>query len=238
MAFPTSPTNGQTATVNGILYTYASATRSWTRVTGFANNVITNSLTVYSGIQNTPIGNATPSTGVFTTLTATGTSNLNGNVNTNNIMPFGNANANIGSGALQFNTIFAKATSAQYADLAEMYAADANYAAGTVVVFGGEQEITVTDRSHDTRVAGVISTDPAYLMNSGAAGAPVAMTGRVPCLVNGPVTKGDVLVTSAIPGAAQRITPSLFQPGCVLGKALETVNTEGLHTIEVVVGRF
>jgi hypothetical protein len=122
--------------------------------------------------------------------------------------------------------------------LAENYTADADYLPGTVVVFGGDKEITVTTTSHDTRVAGVISTNPAYLMNGANAGLPVAFTGRVPCQVQGPVTKGQVLVTSTIAGVAQTIDNSQFLPGCILGKALESINTNNIETIEVVVGRF
>ncbi len=148
-----------------------------------------------------------------------------------------NGTGNIGSSVGQFNTAFVKATSAQYADLAEIYEADQDYSPGTVVVFGGDKEITVTDQSHDTRVAGVISTDPAFIMNSHAAGLPVAFTGRVPCRVQGPVAKGDVLVTGSISGVAQRIGYN-FQPGCVLGKSLGTIVNNSIQTIEVVVGRF
>lgn len=194
--------------------------------------------TAQGGITNTPIGNATAAAGTFTTLTVTSTSSLNGTVSTNNILPFGNANANIGSTSLRFNTVFAKATSAQYADLAEIYTADQNYEPGTVVVFGGTNEITVTNIAHDTRVAGVISTNPAYLMNSDTIGLPVALTGRVPCLVKGPVSKGDVLVTSVAAGAAQKINPARFQPGCVIGKSLENIPDSELKIVEVVVGRF
>jgi hypothetical protein len=130
------------------------------------------------------------------------------------------------------------ASSAKYADLAETYESDIEYTPGTVVVFGGAKEITVTTKTHDTRVAGVISTNPAYLMNSEATGLPVAFTGRVPCMVRGPVAKGDVVVASAYAGYAERLDNTLYQPGCILGKALGTVNENEFATIEVVVGRF
>lgn len=150
-----------------------------------------------------------------------------------------NANGvgNIGSSSSYFNTAFVTSTSAQYADLAENYIADEFYPPATVVVFGGTKEITVTTQSHDTRVAGVVSTNPAYLMNSGCIGIPVALTGRVPCFVQGPVNKGDVLVTSSVPGVAQRIGNN-WNPGCVIGKSLEDIQTNTIATIEVVVGRF
>jgi hypothetical protein len=119
-----------------------------------------------------------------------------------------NGVGNIGSSTTYFNTVFAKATSAQYADLAEMYVADADYPPGTVVEFGGVEEITQTVSPCSTAVAGVISTNPSYIMNSGQQGKyvlPVALTGRVPCRVQGPVSKGDVLISSNLPGVAQRI---------------------------------
>ncbi len=150
-----------------------------------------------------------------------------------------NGVGNIGTVGGFFNTIFAKATSAQYADLAEMYVADASYQPGTVVEFGGDYEITISTASHSTAVAGIISTNPSYLMNSTQQGEhvlPVALTGRVPCRVQGPVRKGDVLVSAATPGVAQRIGMN-WQPGCVIGKSLENIDTVEIKTIEVAVGR-
>jgi hypothetical protein len=143
-----------------------------------------------------------------------------------------------GSANLTAANFIGLASSAKYADLAENYASDQEYEPGTVVVFGGEEEITATNLSHDTRVAGVISTNPAYLMNSEAIGLPVAFTGRVPCKVVGIVNKGDILVTSGIPGVAQRMETALYKPGCVIGKALGENRTNNIATIEVVVGRF
>jgi hypothetical protein len=141
-------------------------------------------------------------------------------------------------GNLTATNFLGTASSAKYADLAEIYTSDKNYEPGTVVVFGGTAEITATKITHDTRVAGVISTNPAYLMNSEAAGLPVAFTGRVPCKVRGPVAKGDVLVTSAYPEYAERMTNTLYRPGCILGKSLSDVAENVFATVEVVVGRF
>jgi hypothetical protein len=126
------------------------------------------------------------------------------------------------------------------ADLAENYDADADYAPGTVVVFGGNKEITVSNKNHDTAVAGIISTAPSYLMNSAQSGEwvlPVALTGRVPCLVQGPVSKGTVLVTGDTPGTAMAVKTSKFAPGCVIGKSLENIESNQVKTIEVAVGR-
>ena len=150
-----------------------------------------------------------------------------------------NGVGNIGTVGGYFNTVFAKSTSAQYADLAEMYVSDADYPPGTVVEFGGEYEITISSSSHSTSVAGIVSTNPSYLMNSTQAGEhvlPVALTGRVPCQVQGPVRKGDVLVASSISGVAQRIGMN-WQPGCVVGKAMEVIESNEVRTIEVAVGR-
>jgi len=128
-----------------------------------------------------------------------------------------------------------------HADLAEMYVADADYPAGVVVEFGGNYEITITRSNHSTAVAGIVSTNPSYLMNSAQAGEyvlPVALTGRVPCHVVGTIAKGDRLVASDYMGAAQRLDPTQYQPGCIIGKALENYDSESIGMIEVAVGRF
>jgi hypothetical protein len=159
-----------------------------------------------------------------------------GNIVNNNA----NAVGNIGSSAKYFNTVFAKATSAQYADLAEMYLADADYAPGTVVEFGGTTEITQSTSSHSTQVAGIISTNPSYLMNAtinGSLALPVALVGRVPCQVVGTIAKGDRLVASDIPGVATALDVTKYQPACIVGKSLENYNSTEVGVIEVAVGR-
>jgi hypothetical protein len=129
------------------------------------------------------------------------------------------------------------ATTARYADLAEVYRSDRNYIPGTVLVFGGTSEVTVSLISHDTKVIGVVSTNPAYLMNSELEGVAVALQGRVPCRVLGPVVKGDRVVTSDVRGVAERLDMTKYQPGCIIGKALDSVPDGEIATIEVVVGR-
>ena len=149
----------------------------------------------------------------------------------------------IGSASRKYANVYATtfrgtATEAYYADLAENYTADANYEASTVVVFGGDAEVTLSTQKLDPRVAGVVSTNPAYLMNSHQEGenvVAVALQGRVPCKVIGQVQKGDLLVTSAIPGYA--IVATIPQLGTVIGKALENKEDLGKGTVEVVVGR-
>jgi len=148
-----------------------------------------------------------------------------------------NGVGNIGATGATFNTVFAKATTAQYADLAEVYTSDQQYPAGTVIVFDGEAEVTQSRDSHDTRIAGVVSTQPAYLMNHDEVGVPVALQGRVPCRVLGPVNKGDRVVSSHIAGVAQALDPLQYQPGCIIGKALQAIDSTDISIIEVVVGR-
>jgi hypothetical protein len=129
------------------------------------------------------------------------------------------------------------ATSALYADLAERYEADAVYEPGTVLIIGGDKEVTVTSLYSDTKVAGIVSTNPGYMMNSEAGSNEthpyIALKGRVPCKVVGPVTKGDLLVTSSTPGYAQTWTAQCPE-GSVIAKALHT-HVEGLGVIEVLV---
>jgi hypothetical protein len=160
----------------------------------------------------------------------TGTVTLGGITNAN-----ANAVGNIGSSANYFNTVFAKATSAQYADLAENYLADQDYPTGTVVIFGGDKEITVTTEQADERVAGAISENPAHLMNAGMPGLAVALRGRVPVRVTGAVTKGDSLVTSTIPGVAISIGRSRDYGQAVFAKAIETDLTDGEKVITAVI---
>jgi hypothetical protein len=148
-----------------------------------------------------------------------------------------NAVGNIGQTDNRFNNVFARASSASYADLAEKYLTDSAYPAGTVVVFGGEKEVTESDQYADSRLAGVISTNPAFVMNDDAEGQPVALQGRVPCSVVGNIVKGDLITTSDVPGVATRLDPEDWRPGSVLGKALENYNSTEPGVIEVVVGR-
>jgi len=143
---------------------------------------------------------------------------------------------NIGSGGNRFNVIYGTATSAYYADLAEKYLPDAEYEPGTVVVFGGDKEVTIARQFMDRRIAGVVSTNPAYRMNDEQVGGiHIALTGRVPCKVVGKIKKGDMLVSSGAPGVATADNdPKL---GSVIGKALEDYDSQSVGVIEVVVGR-
>ena len=198
---------------------------------GNSITTIANALTVEG---NTTLGNA-----------SSDTINIVGRLNAN-VLPNADNTINLGQGGgtpLKFNTVYATtfsgtATTARYADLAEKYLADEEYEPGTVVVLGGTEEITVTSIKGDHRVIGVVSTNPAYLMNSELEGqhpTDVATTGRVPCKVLGVVAKGDILVASAVPGYA--IVNNDPRPGTVVGKSLENKPDGGKSTIEIIVGK-
>jgi hypothetical protein len=128
------------------------------------------------------------------------------------------------------------ATQAQYADLAEIYKADDEYEAGTVVKLGGEFEITQTTSPEDVGIFGVISTDPAYLMNSNAEGLPVALTGRCPVKVVGPVEKGDRITSSEIAGYGKKYNEENYDPRVVIGRSLTDKETDDEGIIEVIIG--
>ncbi len=131
------------------------------------------------------------------------------------------------------------ASIAKYADLAERYTADADYEAGTVVELGGTEEVTQTKRSRSVAIAGVVSTNPGYLMNGALEnGVSIALLGRVPCKVVGTINKGDILVSSSTPGHAEAHRDIHNPPsGSAIGKAIENKTDEGPGIIEVLVGR-
>ena len=154
----------------------------------------------------------------------------------------GNANGvgNIGNASTYFNTAFVKATSAQYADVAERYLADADYPVGTVLMIGGDKEVTQSTRGHMGSIAGTVSENPAYIMNSGMEGdhvVTIALLGRVPCRVVGKIARGACLVSSDIPGVATQLDDSRYRHGCVIGKALQSYDSAEPGVIEIVVGR-
>ena len=149
-----------------------------------------------------------------------------------------NAVGNIGSSSNYFNQVFATATTALYADVAERFAADEVLPPGTVVELGGTAEITRSQTDLSDNVFGVISTRPAYTMNGGAGDddthPKVAMTGRVPVLVTGVVKKGDRLV-SAGNGIARAARPGEATAFNTIGRSLVDKTTQESGTIEAIV---
>jgi hypothetical protein len=149
-----------------------------------------------------------------------------------------NAVGNIGSESNYFNQVFATATTALYADVAERFEADEVMDPGTVVELGGTKEITRSRTDLSENVFGVISTRPAFTMNGGAGQndthPPVAMTGRVPVKVVGQVTKGDRLV-SAGNGIARAALAGEPTPFNVIGRSLVDKTTDDLGTVEAIV---
>jgi len=163
-----------------------------------------------------------------------------GGTNAPALIPDVSGNTNLGISTVKWNSVYANffvgtATAAQYADLAEKYVADANYEAGTVLEFGGKFEVTLAEDG-TTRLAGVVSTNPAYLMNSECVGEhtiALALQGRVPCKVRGKIQKGDMLMSGGSGYARKATNPQI---GTIIGKALADFDgTSGV--IEVAVGR-
>jgi len=141
---------------------------------------------------------------------------------------------------IRANVIHAISTSAQYADVAERFAADAPMAEGAVVMLGGSQEITEVNSELSDDVYGVVSTKPAYAMNAGAGNNDshpfVAMTGRTPVRVTGPVSKGQRLVASSIKGTARGVTDSdTINPFHVIGRALENKYDDNVDLVNCAV---
>ena len=140
-------------------------------------------------------------------------------------------------------TLNGTATYALYADLAERYAADATYEEGTVLAFGGEAEVTSAQGYGSTKIAGVVSLNPGFAMNSEAGNSEthpyIALQGRVPTKVMGTVSKGDVLVASEVSGIATVWTDSTIDPRMTayVGIAIEDKTTDAVGFIEVKVGK-
>ena len=182
-----------------------------------------------TGISGSASFTANQSGATTFTVTSNATS-----ANTGNAIVARDASGNFSAGLITATT-----TAARYADLAERYTADADYEPGTVLVFGGEAEVTQSANKYDKRIAGIVSTDPAFLMNESLEdGISVGLVGRLPCKVVGEIRKGDLMVASDTAGHAEAWRDESNPPaGSVIGKALENKTGAGADVIEVVVGR-
>jgi hypothetical protein len=207
-------------TANNSSYLGGVAAASYLQVTGTGS-----SLTAITGANVTgTVANATTVIGAVQNniTTLNGLTTINAGSNTTVLTFTGNLQLSLGS-RLQ----------ATYADLAEYYEADQDYEPGTVLEFGGDKEVTIA-QDGTSRVAGVVSTNPAYVMNSTCPGIAVAIAlqGRVPVKVRGLIKKGDLLVSGGNGYARPGFNLGM---GTVIGKALE--NHEGEGVIEVAIGR-
>ena len=212
---------------------------------------------LYVGETITTTGNLVGVNGGLSgTLGVAGQTDLNGDVNLGNatsdtltmtgrvdsdIVPSTNNTRDLGTSTLKWNDVYATtfqgtATSAQYADLAEIYSSDADYEPGTVLKLGGKAEVTQTTSFNDTEVFGVVSTNPAYLMNSKADGVAVALTGRVPVMCQGRIKKGERIVSSNEPGKAKALGNNDYDMRSIIGRALHDKESFTDELVEVVVG--
>jgi len=160
--------------------------------------------------------------------------------NNQNNLPNNTATWDLGSNSNRFKTVYAGTFNGSFSDLAERYHGDREYPAGTVVCIGGDNEITVSSKPGDDQVLGVISTNPAHLMNSDAGDSsthpPVALAGRVPCKVIGQIKKGQRLMTSSMEGVACAWDPA-YGMLSIIGRALADKVTHGVGVVEIVVGK-
>ena len=193
-----------------------------------------------SGIRFTILDPTQPSSTAAISLVNAATALALGGPNAPAMIPVNTATTDLGISTAKWNNVHANffvgtATAAQYADLAEKYVADQEYEPGTVLEFGGEFEVTLAEDGSN-RLAGIVSTAPAYLMNSECVGTCVvalALQGRAPCKVRGKISKGDMLMSAGDGYARKAISPQI---GTIIGKAL--ADFDGVNgVIEVAVGR-
>jgi hypothetical protein len=215
------------ANVIGNMYGNGAALSSITggNVTGQVANALVAG-TVYTNAQP----NITSVSTSFTNLTFANAQTISGN----NLTLTTGANTNVGTITGNWSLSTGSKLQATYADLAEYYEADQDYEPGTVLEFGGDKEVTLAVDG-TTRVAGVVTTNPAYVMNTGCQGIAVAIAlqGRVPVKVRGHIRKGDMMVSAGNGYARPWNNPQI---GMVIGKSLE--NFEGIEgVIEIAVGR-
>ena len=190
--------------------------------------------TLTDGTVSISSGAITGAQAITSVSTITGVTLTDGSFSVNSGAITGATTGNF-SGTVTAGLFSGTATAARYADLAEKYTTDADYEAGTVVKIGGDAEITMTTEHADSEVFGVISTDPAYLMNKDIDGLPVALQGRVPVKVIGKVEKGQRLTSSDVPGlawAADVSTPLQ----AIIGRSLENKTDGNEGVVEAVIG--
>ena len=219
--------NGQFLVSSGMGIAWSNAPIASTLIYGAT------SVTTTANFTNVVVNGTNIATFSNTSLTISGNISVNsGNGVSAIINGASNGVGNIGASGATFNTVFAKATMAQYADLAEKYLSDQNYECGTVVMVGGTQEVTAS--KFGFRAIGVVSTNPAYMMNSELEGGTyIALKGRVPVKVTGKVSKGDSLI-GADNGLALSAS-GIIAPNMVFAIALEDNDNGWIDVIEAII---
>jgi hypothetical protein len=180
------------------------------------------------------------STGTLTSLTVSGALNvMSGTLTADTLTTGASGTAGVITGNWSLSS--GSRLTATYADLAENYEGDAEYSPGQVVDFGGEKEVTLSTTKCSQRVAGVVSTDPAFMMNENCPGhkVAVALQGRVPTQVTGRCEKGDIMVSDGKGHATAwyNVTTRITQPGVVIGKAIQSYSGSDTGIIEIAIGR-
>jgi hypothetical protein len=240
VAFATTANAVAGANVSGTvaLATLAADATSANAVAG-ANVSGTVALATTAGTVSTAAQPNITSTGTLTSLTVSGLLDvLSGSLKADELTTGGVSNPGTITGNWSLSS--GSRLSATYADLAENYEGDAEYSPGQVVDFGGEKEVTLSTTKCSPRVAGVVSTEPAFMMNEDCPGhkVAVALQGRVPTQVTGHCEKGDLMVSDGNGHAtAWHNVATIMQPGVVIGKAIQAHTGPDLGIIEIAVGR-
>ena len=209
----------------------ASLTVNGTSITlGSSGTVTANAQTLTgTSLNSTVTGSSLTSVGTLGSLTVSGTATV-GTVQTSTLTT--GASGTAGSITGNWTLTSGSRLEATYADLAERYASDEQYEPGTILMIGGTAEVTIANKSGQYRLAGIVSTAPAYVLNSTIPDSViVALTGRVPCRVVGKIQKGDLITISDIPGVGTSVAPSAS--GTVIGRALENYDSTEVGVIEV-----
>lgn len=248
---PNIATGGVSLGITGSRFSYGyintlTVTSSVTAETLVASSQIVGAVITATSLISSPAiatTNFTATTVTANNINGTITGNTNGthfgNIVTSNIVATGDLIGSVGTIKGDWSLVPGSKLRATYADIAERYHADQYYEYGTVLVIGGSAEVTTTQKYADIRVAGIVSHQPAYTMNDNAGTDEthpyIALKGRIPCKVLGPVKKGDLLTTSNHAGYAVSVRDVYtINSAAIIGKALEE-HSEGFGIIEVMV---
>jgi len=213
-------TNAAIVTANTAMKSYVDA----------RDSSITSAWTANAATQDSAISALSSSKAPLANPTFTGTVTVPNTTAGGNITPSANVTYNLGSSTAWWSTIYGKAVQAQYADLAELYLADAEYPVGTVLMIGGEAEVTACQFGN--RAVGAVSENPSYLMNSGLAGGTiVALKGRVPVRVVGTVRKGQNLIA----GPNGCATAAVYHSSEVFAVAIGSSDDTGEKLVEALI---